>query len=168
MATVSRMVSNRSSKVQARQSAAERVKAALAAKVAALTSGVEAGMDAYARHQAALAEAEKADDDLRAAVEVLVQADQRLDEIAALLDVPVDVVRGCRRPKGSVDVDEPVAAPEPARQRRGRQLAVDPPAERPEVPAFLGEGRQVGDGDAGHQDGEQPPGDPGGDLAAAG
>lgn len=154
--------------MQARQTAAERVKAALAAKVEALTSGVEAAMEAYARREQLRAEAEKADDELRAAVELLVQADQRLDDIATLTDVPIEDVRACRRPKGSGEVEAPAAPVETARRPRGRQIAVPAVVPPPVRPAFLGDGTGDGQQDEPAAGGADQGDGVAADLAAAG
>ena len=110
--------------MEKRLTAAQRVQAALAAQAAAMTAGVDATMKAYADREAALAAAAAADLRLAEAVDSLVQADQSLEAIAALTDVPLSDVRSARRrtrPDGE-DGEEPPAAPAapPAAPRRGR------------------------------------------------
>ena len=135
MATLSGMVTNGSQKVAKRLSAAERVRAAMAAQMQAMTAGVDAGIRAHAARQAALAEADAADDRFREAVDALVQVDQSLEDIAELLEVPLSEVRAARRPKGREHGD----GEEPAKESADRAPAGGgKPKERPPVPAAAG------------------------------
>lgn len=158
--------------------AAQRVQAALAAQMKAMTEGVDAVMRAYADRAEALAAVDAADDRLREAVALLAEQGQTSEQIADLTDVPVADLRAARRPKRSGE-DPDAAAPVEAsvvKPSPGRPKVGDPvPGTRASTygaldPAVTGTttGRPAsgGGGGQGAGDGGQPSGEPGSTAAA--
>lgn len=147
------MTTRASKQVADRRTAAQRVREALAAQQEAMTAGVDAAMKAYAARQAAEAAADKADDDLRAAVDTLAQQGQTMEAIAALTDVPLGDVRATRRPKrGDEDGDDQPPAPVVStRSRRSRRGEDDGPTIDGEPVPDHEQG-----GDQGEPQGDQP------------